>query len=344
MKRFLLAALLFLALTLPGVALDLGDKALPLSVDKWVTGEPVDPTVVDGESFYLVEVWSVTCPPCVKSIPIMNDIQKRYADQGFKIVSFTTDSEEEVRPFLEQHPMEYSSFLDKECESVINYMALDNRTTVPHAFLFDKSGILVWEGNPLDNLEKRVQQVLSGELSGEIAVKVKEARDQLQEAFNAQNISGMLSALETLEGLEPANSQYFQIHYRLLTELGMGDPFEVEELLDRWYTGSQTDAESLIVLSMVSLDQGQPTIRNPELALRAAKKAYSIDSDLKAQAGLNLAETYKGIGRIDLALKTLDELPSLTTDPEDAEMIAAVRTYYGKLEKLGENPDAVTVE
>ncbi len=344
MKRIMLAALLLLAVSLPGFALDLGDKALPLAVDKWITGEPVDPTVVDGETFYLVEVWSVTCPPCVRSIPIMNDIQKRYSDQGFKIVSFTTDTEEEVRPFLEQHPMEYSSFLDREGESVINYMALDNRTTIPHAFLFDKSGILVWNGNPLDNLEKRVQQVISGELSCEIAVKVKEARDQLQEAFNAQNISGMLSSLETLEGLEPGNSQYFQIHYRLLTELGMGDPYEVEELLARWFSGSENDAESLIVLSMVSLDQGQPNVRNPELALRAAKKAFSLESDLKAQAGLNLAETYKEIGRIDLALKTLDDLPALTTEPEDAEMIAAVRAFYSRLEKLGENPDAVTVE
>ncbi len=176
MKTSLLALIFCLSLAAAN-ALDLGDPAPAISVDKWITGEPADPTVVDGKSFYLVEVWSVTCPPCVRSIPLMNEVQKKYAADGLKIVSFTTDAEEDVRPFLADHPMEYSSFLDKEGASIINYMAADNRTTIPHAFLFDREGALVWIGNPLDNLEERVKQVISGVLNKERAeIKRKSQR------------------------------------------------------------------------------------------------------------------------------------------------------------------------
>lgn len=338
--RKLLLAVLFCLAAFPALALDLGDPALEIHPLTWVTGEPADPTKVDGKTFYLVEVWSVTCPPCVQTIPIMNDIQKRYADQGLKIVSFTSDTEDEVKRFLQQHPMEYSSFIDKEGATIINYMAADNRNTIPHAFLFDKTGTLVWIGNPLDNLEMRVKQVISGQLNGDHAVKVKDAREKLQQSFNMQNVEGMLESLRELQTLEPENDQYYQVHYRILTDLGAGDDNDVKDLLTQWYKGSLNRPEGLVVLSMVAIDQGSPTQRNPQLALAAAKRAYDLDSELKAQAGLNLAETYKEVGRMDLALKTLDEVSALATDPEEQAMIREVKGFYLRIQEAGKNPDA----
>ncbi|MCD8141046.1 MAG: TlpA family protein disulfide reductase [Planctomycetaceae bacterium] len=340
MKRTLAFLLACVVMALPAVALDLGDPAPALSVDKWITGEPADPTQNDGKTFYLVEVWSVTCPPCVQSIPIMSDIQKRYGDEGLKIVSFTTDAEEDVTPFLEQHPMEYSSFLDKEGGSMVSYMAADNRNTIPHAFLFDREGALVWIGNPLDNLENRVKDVLSGRLNREHAIAVRDAREDLQDAFTAQNIAGMLTTLTTLEGLEPDNGQYYQVHYRLLTELGAGDENDVQALLGRWYAGSESSPEGLMILSVLAMDQGHPSMRNPGLAVAAARRAYALDSDLKVQAGLNLAETYKSIGRFDLAKETLNEIAGMTTNDDERAMIEAVQEFFTRIEEVAKDPAA----
>lgn len=341
MKKTLLAALLFCAVSLPALALDLGDPAAEISPLAWVTGEPADPTKNDGNTIYLVEVWSVTCPPCVQSIPILNDLQKRYADQGFKIVSFTTDTEEEVKQFLGDHPMEYSSFVDEEGATMIRYMAADNRNTIPHAFLFDKSGALVWIGNPLDNLKLRLKQVLDGTLNRERAVAIRDAKDGLQAAFESQNIEGMLTSLKELEDLEPGNAQYYQLHYRIITELGSGDDNDVRELLNAWYLGSKDDAEGLAILSMVAMDQGHPGQRNPELALSAARRSFALDTpkQLKVQAGLNLAETYKNIGRIDLALETVKEVAKLV-DPGEIDTVSAIEDFYLRMQKLGQNPEA----
>ena len=340
MKKALCIALFLIAAALPAHALDLGDPAPALNVEKWVTGEPVDPTKIDNETFYLVEVWSVTCPPCVDSIPIMNDIQKRYADKGLRIVSFTQDTLEEVEPFLEQHPMEYSSFLDKEGGSVVSYMAADNRNTIPHAFLFDKTGALVWIGNPLDNLESRVKAVLDGTLNAEQAKAIKNARADLQAAFGGQNVSAMIDALKTLEALEPENVQYFQAHYGILTDLGAGDENDVKDLFRTWYNATQDNVESLVTLSMFAMEQGHPKMRDPALGLAAARRAYELGGPNQLQAGLILAETYKAIGRIDLAKKTLDDMTLKADEGEEKEMVEAIRGYYDRIEEVGKNPEA----
>lgn len=339
MKKTLLAVLLGLAVCLPAFSLDLGDEAPAISPETWITGSPADPTKIDDKTFYIVEVWSVACPPCVQTIPILNDLQKRYADKGLKIISFTTDAKEDVEPFLKLHPIEYSSFIDKEGATMVNYMAADGRNTIPHAFLFDKTGTLVWIGNPLDNLEGRINQVLSGDLNGEKALAVRDAKEQLQVAFGEQNIGGMMESLKTLEKLMPDSPQYFQIHYRLLTDLGAGDENDVQQVLNDWYNGCQDNAEGMALLSMIALEQGPPSLRNPHLAVAAARRAYELNSDSKVQIGLNLAETYKGIGRLDLALKTLGEVARQAEDPDEKELIQEVRSWYNKLQQLAKNPD-----
>lgn len=340
MRKVLLPLFAALLFTAAASALDLGDKALPISPATWVTGSEADPTKADGNTIYLVEVWSTTCPPCVQSIPILNDLQKRYADQGFKIVSFTSDEEEQVRRFLEQHPMEYSSFIDQDGASYINYMAADNRNTIPHAFLFDRDGYLVWIGNPLDSLEAKIKAVIAGELTKDKAMLVQDARSRLQDAVQGQNVAEMLSALNDLHEIEPDNAQYYQVHYQILTGLGIGEPGEVQAVLDAWYKNCGDDPESLAILSMVAMDQGPPSARNPELAMAAAKRAYEMDSTVKLEAGLNLAEMYKSIGRVDLALELVKTLVQEEASFEHVEMLSAIENFYSRLLDLGKNPDA----
>lgn len=340
MKRLFLPALMFVLIAFGAQSLDLGDKALPITPEKWVTGSEADPTIVDDKTFFLVEVWSTTCPPCVRSIPIMNELQKKYENDGLKIVSFTTDTLEEVEPFLKEHPMEYSSFLDQEGATYINYMAANNRNTIPHAFLFDKSGILVWIGNPLDNLESRIKGVLDGTLNGEKAIQLRDAREELKTAFEGQDIPRMLESLKTLEQLEPDNVQYYPIHLRILSQFSQ-DPEEIQTLLANWYEGCQDNAEALIMLSMVALEQGHPEARDPALALRAAKRAFNMDSEFKLEAGLTLAEIYKGLGRIDLSIDMTDKLIDLADDPEERSIIGGIRDFFIKVQEVGKNPDAI---
>ncbi|MDR2390578.1 MAG: TlpA family protein disulfide reductase [Planctomycetota bacterium] len=331
-----LAAILF-AFSVP--ALDLGDAAPEIAVESWVSGEPADPTKTDGRTFYLVEVWSTTCPPCLRSIPLLGDLQKRYADQGLKIVSFTDDPVDDVEEFKRENPLEYSSFIDKDGASMINYMVADNRNTIPHAFLFDRSGTLVWIGNPLDNLESRIRKVIDGTLNAEKALAVRDARTDLEDAFRNQDVAEMLVAISSLETLEPDNPQYYNLHFRILDQIGFDDPGDFGRLFKSWYEGCADNATGMISLSRVALEGTEPAFRNPRLALSAARRAYALGGDSLVQAGLNLAEAYQNVGRIDLSLSLLDEMRA-KADPDAAETISEARFFYEGLLEVGKTPDA----
>ncbi|MDR1536097.1 MAG: TlpA family protein disulfide reductase [Planctomycetota bacterium] len=321
------------------LALDLGDPAPEIAAEVWITGEPADPTKIDDKTIYLVEVWSTTCPPCVRTIPLLGSIQKRYADQGLKIISFTSDPVENVESFLTEHPMEYSSFIDKDGLSTVNYMAADNRDTIPHAFLFDRSGALVWIGNPLDNLESRIRKVIDGKLNRETALTLRQAFANLEEAFGEQDVDAMVESLQRLETLEPDNARYYEIHYRIITQLGFGDREDLDSLFRNWFNGCSDNPGGLAALSSLAISQAEPGQRNPGLALAAGKRAFAIGGETRFEAGLNLADIYKDIGRTDLALKLLDEL-GRDADPEQMEIIASYREFYDALVELGKNPDA----
>ncbi|MDR1520786.1 MAG: TlpA family protein disulfide reductase [Planctomycetota bacterium] len=341
MKKMLLSVLIPALFASYAPALDIGDPAPEISVDRWVSGEPADPAKIDGKTIYLVEVWSTTCPPCARSIPILASLQARYADAGLKIVSFTSDSPEEVEEYLADHAIGYSSFIDKDGGSMVKYMAADNRDTIPHAFLFDRSGALVWIGNPLDNLESRIRKVIDGSLNRENALALRdaleEAKDGLNLAIEGQDVSAILASLRRLEELEPDNPQYYQWHHRLLIQVGIGDAQAMAGLFRDWFAGCRDQPEGLAALALAAIGMGEPQSRDPRLALAAAKRAYAIGGGLRLETGLNLADIYKDIGRLDLALNLLDELAGET---DGAEALAGVRRFYESLIELGKNPDA----
>ena len=61
-----------------------GDTAPPLSVDKWLQGEPIEK--LDKGKVYVVEFWGTWCTPCLQSIPHLNALQKQHAKDGLVII------------------------------------------------------------------------------------------------------------------------------------------------------------------------------------------------------------------------------------------------------------------
>lgn len=158
-----LGAALVLAAAAPLLAAELFDPAAPLKIAKWVKGQPVD--VKDGKHVYVIEFWATWCGPCRVSIPHLTELQKKYKDKGVVLVGVSDETEAKVKPFVEKQgeKMDYRVAIDDERGTSKGYMQAFNVGGIPHAFIVDKSGKMVWHGHPMGGeLENVLDQVIAG--------------------------------------------------------------------------------------------------------------------------------------------------------------------------------------
>lgn len=138
----------------------LGDAAYPLAGLTWVKGDPV--TIAPGK-VYVVEFWATWCPPCVKSIPHLTELQAKYGDRVV-FVGVSNEDVATVRPFVagKGDRMAYAVAVDPAGNVVNGYMTAFQQRTIPAAFIVNTEGRIIWRGNPLGDLEAVLDQVLAG--------------------------------------------------------------------------------------------------------------------------------------------------------------------------------------
>jgi thiol-disulfide isomerase/thioredoxin len=167
------------------LALELGDPAPALQVAEWIKGTPVDLKTGKGKNVYIVDFWATWCPPCRASIPILNELQKKYKDKGLLLVSISDEHPRLIRPFVKQMgpKMDFTVAADKRQATTRAYLGGAGVNGIPYAFVIDKSGRLAWHGSPLQGLGQVVELVIAGKYDVEAAVRAAKAQKMLGEYF-----------------------------------------------------------------------------------------------------------------------------------------------------------------
>lgn len=104
----------------------------------------------------ILEFWATWCPSCRQSIPHLNEVYKKYKDKGLEILGVTKEDAAAVTAFTKEVPVTYHIALDPEAALAAHF----GITGFPHALLIDKSGKIVWEGNPLDLKSADIEALL----------------------------------------------------------------------------------------------------------------------------------------------------------------------------------------
>lgn len=147
--------------------LSIGDAAPPLDVTT-IKGEPVNLRDGKGKNVVIVEFWATWCGPCRDSIPHLTALQKRYGDKGLVIIGISDEAPETIRSFVNKmgSQMDYTVAADKDRQTWRRYMAAVGAEGIPHAFVVDKSGSLIWHGHPKEPfMESLVSVLLSHQMS-----------------------------------------------------------------------------------------------------------------------------------------------------------------------------------
>jgi thiol-disulfide isomerase/thioredoxin len=181
--RWTLVTLITLGMVWPLLAGELGDKAAALTIKEWVKGKPVEVTKADGKNVYVVEFWATTCPPCLRSIPRLTEMQKKYKDKNVTFVGVSTDSEKTVArvgPFVKEmgEKMDYAVAIDKDGATAKAYMGAFGIRGIPHAFVVDQTGAIVWHTHPMADLEEVIDKMVAGKFDLAAARKLMAKRDE----------------------------------------------------------------------------------------------------------------------------------------------------------------------
>jgi len=169
MKTLFLTLALGLALIGSAQAGELGDAAAPLKISNWVKGKPVDLATLKGKQVAVVEFWATWCPPCRTSIPHLTEMQKKFKDVVF--IGVTDEDLPTVRKFVDKmgDEMDYTVAIDDKDQTSDGYMKAFDINGIPHAFVVDTEGRILWQGHPMGGLEETLEKIVAGKYDLETA-------------------------------------------------------------------------------------------------------------------------------------------------------------------------------
>lgn len=133
-----------------------GKRAPNFQVDEWLTSQPNATGKV-----VVIDFWATWCSPCRNSIPHMNELATRFADD-MVVVGLSDENKQAFENGMRKHDLRLTNFRYS--------LALDQRgrmkgeikvSGIPHAIVMSSDWIVRWQGNPAtlkaDTLERIVK-------------------------------------------------------------------------------------------------------------------------------------------------------------------------------------------
>jgi thiol-disulfide isomerase/thioredoxin len=137
-----------------------GQPLPPLNVAGWINVDrPIAAADLQGK-VVLIDFWATWCRPCVRGIPELIQLGKRYRDAGVVVVGLTAEdgaAAQQVKNFVATKdgmdwPIGYGA------GPTFQMMGID---AIPTYVLYDKSGASVWSGNSLDGIDEALVRALA---------------------------------------------------------------------------------------------------------------------------------------------------------------------------------------
>ena len=307
-RRFLLSigtaiaiALLAHSAAAAAAALGVGDPAPKLAQGKYVQGEPV--TEFEKGKVYVVEMWATWCGPCVKAIPHVNDLQKKYADKGVIVIGQNVweSDESKVEPFVKEmgEQMTYRVAMDdvsaggQAGKMAETWMKAANRNGIPCSFIVNQEGLIAWIGHPMQ-MGEPLAKVVEGKMDLAAAKAEAKAQEALQSVMRevmtlaqAKKWDEVVVKLDEAEKANPASAHMLvPIRYQALLEAKQ--PEKAAALAEEVLKGAKEQPRSALMLAQRAL-----MAKDYDQALKLATAgAEHVGDDENARARLMIANIH----------------------------------------------------
>lgn len=162
-------AILFLNIFTETHAQDNAKQVIPAASIKNIKGEKVNSSTITNEGKpILLNFWATWCKPCIQELSNLSSVYDDWKEAtGVKIVAVSVDdvrNSAKVAPFVNGKRWEYEVYLDENGD-LKRAMNVNN---VPHSFLIDGNGKVVWQHNSYapgdeEKLYEVIKQVAAGQ-------------------------------------------------------------------------------------------------------------------------------------------------------------------------------------
>jgi len=120
-----------------------GPLSAPLFTLPDLRGNKVDLISFQGK-VVVIEFWATWCGPCRAEIPYLNELYKKYKDDGLVVIGISLDRREPqaVQEFLEKLGAEYINLMGDQAvfDAYSNISGLGPISGIPATFLIDRQG------------------------------------------------------------------------------------------------------------------------------------------------------------------------------------------------------------
>ena len=142
MKKLILITLISI------IGLNANAQKLPSANVKNLKGEVINSSTFsnDGKPM-IISFWATWCKPCIRELMTINDEYEDWQDEtGVKLIAISIDDARtmnKVAPFVNGKAWEYEVYIDSNAD----FKRAMNVNNVPHTFLVDGKGEIVWQHN-----------------------------------------------------------------------------------------------------------------------------------------------------------------------------------------------------
>jgi thiol-disulfide isomerase/thioredoxin len=144
-----------------------------------VAGPVATPDALAGR-VVLLEFWGINCPPCIASMPKLEEMHRTFGPQGLVVIGAHAQggTSEEIRAAVAKLGVTFT---------IVNGARVDGAEDIggiPHCMLFDHTGKCVFRGHPMqshDAVEAAVKVAPGAVLGGRVLAKMPDLNTLLQD-------------------------------------------------------------------------------------------------------------------------------------------------------------------
>jgi thiol-disulfide isomerase/thioredoxin len=300
----------------PQQRLMIGDSAPGMTGASWMRGGPV------GEwrngHVYLLDFWATWCAPCLEMMPATQALEDRHTEDQLHVVGVAIWSQKgPMTPAqaLAKHPgLTYAVAEDSDDRLADRFMGGTGARGLPTFMLIDRSGRLAWVGEPGDEFDEALEEIINGTFNLAAARKTDEIRRKGQALFSQidefrrdgqpRQAAGLVDSVIALD--EQRNGWAYAMKYEILVT-DCDAPEEALEVAAEFLAGKpgrNPFFNYAFALRITREDgSGGPQQRELDLGLRLARRAVNLTDEPNPEYLAMLARIHSLRGELDDAIR-----------------------------------------